>query len=372
MKSKHRLSLSTRLTLLSGVLVLMSIVTAESYFMRHERAMLELQLRDKINFISNYYALGIAEALQRHDDVMLQQILSGLEQDSDITSVIVVDGKSHIRYHSDPEKIGETLDDALVKRSMATGEAIATPIQNAGGKALELVTPLKARGQSAPLGIVRLEVTYRHIEQQVHAGPASFEMMATGCIFMVIGGVLWGYKQWVLAPIGMLRLLVSRINPSLLEANLPEGDDEFGQIYKTLNELLAKLKGEWGAQREAMKFQAADERVLIEQIVRGLLPGKRTLLVDKDNQLICDTERDIESGSGGTIHLLDYARDANFSTLIRTALQKEGDVASGPVALEDRPYEASILCIPQGQSKLVRMVIVLRSTSPSQTKKEAV
>src|SRR5438552_719251 len=132
MNPKHRLSLFTRLTLLSGVLVLVSIVMAESYFMRHERGMLELQLRDKINFISNYYALGIAEALQRHDDVMLQQIITGLEQDQDITSVIVVDAKGSIRYHSDPEKIGDTLDDALVKRSMATGEAIATPITNVG------------------------------------------------------------------------------------------------------------------------------------------------------------------------------------------------------------------------------------------------
>src|SRR6266700_1906816 len=178
MNPKHRFSLFTRLTLLSGFLTLMAIVMAESYFMRHERAMLELQLRDKINFISNYYALGIAEAIQRHDDVMLQQIITGLEQDQDITSVVVVDGKGRIRYHSDPEKIGDTLDDALVKRSMETGEAIATSIANAGGKALEMVTPLKARGQTIPLGIVRLEITYGHIEEQVHAGPASFEMMA--------------------------------------------------------------------------------------------------------------------------------------------------------------------------------------------------
>ena len=97
MKSKKQLSLFTRFTLLSGVLVFVSILMAESYFLRHERAMLELQLRDKINFISNYYALGIAEALQRKDDVMLQQIIAGLEQDPDITSVIVVDGKSRIR-----------------------------------------------------------------------------------------------------------------------------------------------------------------------------------------------------------------------------------------------------------------------------------
>src|SRR5258708_6485030 len=136
MKSKHSFSLFTRLTILSGVLVLVSIFMAESYFLRHERAMLELQLRDKINFISNYYALGIAEALQRNDDVMLQQIIAGLEQDPDISSVIVVDGKSRIRYHTDPEKIGETLEDPLVQRAMETGEAIATPVKDAGGKAL--------------------------------------------------------------------------------------------------------------------------------------------------------------------------------------------------------------------------------------------
>jgi hypothetical protein len=40
--------------------------------------------------------------------------------------------------------------------------------------------------------------------------------------------------------------------------------------------------------------------------------------------------------------------------------------------LEDRPYEAAVLCIPQGQSKLVRMVIALRSSSPADKKKEAV
>jgi len=369
---KRKFSLSTRLTLLSGALCLFAIFMAESYFIRHERAMLELQLRDKINFISNYYALGIAEALEKNDDVMLQQIISGLEQDPDITSVIVVDGKSQIRYHSDPEKIGDTLDDPLVKRSMDTGEAIATPIKNAGGRALGLVTPLKARGQSTPLGIVRLDITYKHIEEEVHAGPASFEMMATGCIFFVIGGVLWGYRRWVLAPMGNLRFLVSRINPALLEANLPESEDEFGEIYKTLNELLSRLKTEWSAQREAMKLQAADERVLIELIIRGLLPGVRALLIDKDNQLICDTARDLDGAQSGTMHLLDYVHDPDFSTLIRGALQQEGEVVHAHVMLEEQRYEAAVLCIPQGQSKLVRMVIALRLTTTLDTKKEAV
>ena len=216
MNNKPTFSLFTRLSWLTGFLALMSVVMAEVYFVHHERAILELSLREKINFITNYYALGIAEALQRDDDIMLQQIIGGMEQDHDITSVVVVDGKGDVRYHVDPEKVGSTLDDPIVKRALETGDGIATPITNAGGKALELVAPLKAKGQPVPQGAVRLEITYRHIEDQVHAGPASFEMMAMGVIFSCIGGVLWGFRRWVLVPLGRLRASVAQINPALL------------------------------------------------------------------------------------------------------------------------------------------------------------
>ena len=96
----------------------------------------------------------------------------------------------------------------------------------------------------------------------------------------------------------------------------------------------------------------------------------RTLLVDKDNQLICDTAKDVETGQESPIHLLDYARDPSFATLIRGSIQKEGEVAHGSVKLDDQQYIAAALCIPQGQSKLVRMVIVLRPIP--EMKKEAV
>src|SRR5258706_4078017 len=99
MNKKNTFSLFTRLSWLTGALALVSVITAELYFVRNERAILELGLREKINFITNYYALGIAEALQRNDDIMLQQIINGLEQDHDVTSVVVVDGHGEIRYH---------------------------------------------------------------------------------------------------------------------------------------------------------------------------------------------------------------------------------------------------------------------------------
>jgi hypothetical protein len=371
MNKKKTLSLFTRLSWLTGCLAFISVITAELYFVRHERAILELGLRDKINFITNYYALGIAESLQRDDDIMLQQIMSGLEQDHDVTSSIVVDGKGEIRYHADPDKVGSTLEDPFVKKSLESGEGIATPIQNTGGRALLLVIPLKAKGQSAPQGAVRLEITYRHIEDEVHAGPASFEMMALGCIFSCIGGVLWGFKRWVLVPLGRLQVAVTNIKPALLEANFPESDDEFGEINKTLNDLLTRLKTEWAAQKEAMTIHAEDERVLVEQLVRGLLPDYRVLLTDKENRVICDTSRQDQLNQGMP-HLLDMVNDAQFSGLINTALQKEGEVTRGNVLFEEQSYDAAILRIPRGQSKLIGIVIALKMSKDMNQKKEAV
>jgi hypothetical protein len=372
MNKKSSLSLLTRFSLLTGFLVVASIFMAEIYFTNHERAILELSLREKINFITNYYAFGIAQSLQQNDDVSLQQIINGLEQDRDVLSVIVVDADGSIRYHVDPDKVGTTLDDALVKKCLESGDGVATPVVNAGGKALELVVPLKAKGQPKPQGAVRLDITYKHINDMVRAGPASFEMMAMGCIFSCIGGVLWGFRKWVVFPMGQLQLAMSRINPSLLEANLPETDDEFGSLNKSLNSLLARLKTEVIVQREATVLQAGEERLLIEQLLAGLLPNSRLLLVDKENRVIGDSRRTAPVAPGSAPHLLDIVNDADFSTLIGAAMQKEGEVAQGRVTFESTPCEASILRFPQGQSKLIRMVIALRAPSESETKKEAV
>ena len=71
-------------------------------------------------------------------------------------------------------------------------------------------------------------------------------------------------------------------------------------------------------------------------------------------------------------HLLDIVDDAPFSTLIGTAMQNEGIAAQGRVTFETHPYDAVVLRIPQGQSKIIRMVIVLRLSSEMETKKEAV
>ena len=136
---------------------------------------MEMRLREKATFINTFYAFLIADALQRNDDVTLQQVISRLEEDPEISSVIVVDDNGEVRYHADPEKVGTQWDDPLIQKALETGEGVMAPFTNSGGRALALVSPLKVRATAHPIGAVRIDLTYRHIEDQLaQIRPAAF------------------------------------------------------------------------------------------------------------------------------------------------------------------------------------------------------
>ena len=83
---------------------------------------------------------------------------------------------------------------------------------------------------------------------------------------------------------------------------------------------------------------------------------------------ITDEVTDYQDFTGRLDALKTVDIRARVSGFVMTAPFKEGDVVHAQVQLEDQSYAASVLCIPQGQSKLVRMVIALRTTSPLEPK----
>jgi len=361
MKSRRLpLSLFSRLTIVTGAVFIFSILTTELYFARHERTSLEMDMREKATFINNFYAFLISDALQHNDDVTLLQVVNRLEQDPEITSVLVVDAKGLIRYDADPEKVGATMDDPLLKKALDNGEGIASDFENSGGRAMALVSPLKLRGQSTPMGATRIEFTYKHLRDRVHSGMASFGMMAIGCLSICVGGVLWGVRKCVLNPLSRLKASVSRINPAAPEADLPESEDDFGQLAKTLNEVILRLRADWQAQRALDLARSANDKQFAEQLLRSFMPGARVLIADKDNRILSDIQDGSEHMPAGLPHLLDWVTDENFAALVAGAFQKEGKAATGPVTFQDKTYQATVLRLPEGQSRLVRTVIALR------------
>ena len=118
------------------------------------------------------------------DDVSLLQVIDQLEKDPDVISVVVVDDRGEIRYSADQNKVGEAVDDAGMKKVFESGEPIMTNYFNAAGEALELVAPLKVQGRTKPLGVVRLDMTFKGIDDKIQHMRDSFLMYAIG-IFML-------------------------------------------------------------------------------------------------------------------------------------------------------------------------------------------
>jgi hypothetical protein len=363
-----RFSLFTRMTWLAGSLALVSIGMAQVYFARHERTALIIRMSEKASFVTNFYAFLIADALQRNDDVTLLQVINRLEEDPEIASVIVVDQSGNIRYHADPEKIDTPLEDPLLTKAFESGDGVASQLPNNAG--MTLICPLKIRGQTKSLGAVRIEFTYQHINQTVRSGQASFQMVALGILSLFVGGIHWGFRRWVVVPLSQLKASLGLINPANLQGGLPESNTEFGEVNKSINHLLTRIRAEWDNQRSRQVGEADTERRWVERLAISFIPDVRILAADRDNRILTDTGSPEQApGTVGTSaigsHLLDLISDEAFATLMTGAFQKEGEVVHGIVTFQKQPYHAAIIRIPEPESRIVKTVIGLRhQTAP--------
>jgi hypothetical protein len=332
-------------------------MAAQSVAMKQATAALDMRLAQKAAFINKFYSFLIADALQRKDDVTLLQVIHSLEEDQEVVSVVVVDDIGEIRYHVDPEKMSTVTEEVGVKKALETGDGVMEPTQNEGGKALLLVSPLKVQSKEKPIGAVRIEFTYRDIANQISRFRGSFLLSTLGLIAMAVGLLAIFVRRWVSYPLERLTKWIARANPLTAEAGLPETSDEFGQLNKALNEFIVRFRAELQNQQIDTSVQSEREGRLLETVVRSLFPAHRILLIDNENRILTDTK---PAEGAGKQHLLDIATDAQFTSLISAAFQKEGEVVQGSVTFQDQPYVAAVLRIPEALSTTVKTLIALR------------
>lgn len=352
-------SLTRRFLVLVGAFVLFTAYSSQSFFARQERTNLETRLREKASFINNFYAFLIADALVRKDDITLQQVVNRLEEDQEITSVLVADQRGMIRYNRDAEKVGLPTEDPAIATALKTGEAVVSTYENSGGRALALLTPLKVQGLKGPLGAIRIDLTHRYIEKQVTSSRRRFWFVIAGSLITCAGFVTLFVKIWVLTPLDRIRSSVSTINPSMPDAAVMVLPDEFGEMGTAMNTLLEKIKAEIVHQTSSQTMRGEREKEWIRQLTTTFLPHARVLIADKDNRVISDSGAPLPKGAGGRAHLLDLIADKAFAALLTTAFEAEGKPARGPVTFQEKPYQAMILSVAGQQSVAVKTIIAL-------------
>jgi hypothetical protein len=345
-------------------LIIMAVMLAEQgLLMNQTRVGMESRLAEKAAFINTFYASLIGEALQRKDDVTLLQWISHLEEDPEVTSVVVVDNNGEVRYHADAEKLGTQWNDPLMQKALESGDGVMNPFQNTGGRALALVSPLKVQGLPHPIGVVRIEFTYRHVQDQLKKFDSSFHLAILGFISTAVGLIMVFVRLWVTLPLESAEKAVTGLHLATAEPDLPERSDEFGRLNKALNDMILRFRVELQEQlgTTGTASPGETEKGLVDRLLASFLPQVRVIIAGKDNRIISLTGG--LSPQGNSAHLLDLITDRNFATLVGAAYQKEGEVVRGPVLFQDQPYEAGVLCIPDNESKIVKAVITLQAQS---------
>jgi HAMP domain-containing protein len=293
--------------------------------------------------------------------VKLLQVINRLEEDQEISSVLVVDQRKEIRYNIDPEKVGTTSKDPLLNTALDSGDASVTSYTNSGGKALALVTPLKVQGMAKPIGALRIDLTFRRIDQQVTATRKRYFIFILLGSLVTCAGIILAYsKLWVETPLLTLKAAIQRVNPLLPEATVPETGDEFGQLSAAINELINRFRSESQQLVQHQKARGEQEREWTRQLLQAFLPQARLLLADRDNRVISDSVGAAPVKGRQRPHLLDLIRDTNFGNLLNEAFQQEGNVVRGPVMFQETTYEASILSVPLQQATTIKTLIALQ------------
>ncbi len=355
----NSLNLTLRFMALIGALILVTAVSSQIFFAKKERADLDLRLREKAQFLNNFYAFLISDALQRNDDITLQQVINRLEEDPEITLVVVVDQSADIRYHPDAQKVATTSEDPLIKQVMESADGVIAPFRNGGGQALALVSPLKVAGSARPIGAVRIELTYQHIEKQVARSVINFLPLILGLVIFAGSLTKMFLIKWVQIPLELLRTQIAGLNPTLLDATLSEAPDEFGKITAALNDFLLRFREQTQTSTQGVESRLDEERLLFQNLIHTLVPEARVIMADKDNLIVSDTQNGVEA-SAEPRHLLDLISDTNFANLVRTAFQGEGTVVRGEVAFDNTSFVAAVLSLPAHQAQQMKTLIALQ------------
>lgn len=297
----------------------------------------------------------------RKDDVTLLQIVNRLEQDEEITSVAVVDQRNEVRYHADPDKMGMRYDDPVVAKVLKSGEAVMLSYQNSGGRALGIVSPLKVQGGTPPIGAVRIDLTFRRIDNQLAKPRSRYWFVILGSLVSSCGMMLAFVSRWVTSPLDRLRASFAAVNPATADSYFIDTPDEFGPVNMAAQEMVMRFKTDMQQQNSAYTTRAEQEKAWIYGLAQSLFPGGRVIIVDKDNLVISDTASAAPTRGKQRTHLLDLIKDSNFATLLADAFQREGQLVRGLVKIQEKSFMTSILSVPLRQAVVVKTLIALQA-----------
>jgi len=353
--------LSLKIRMMAAGLLTLGFVSFIMYefSLRQYDVIFEDTLREKATYINRFYAMVIADALYRNDDIHLLLWIEQLMVDREVGSVTIVDMEGKVRYAEDLRRVGTPIEEKRVLTALETGQASLERgnIPNS----LILVSPLNVVGQQRPTGAVRFDLIKNNTKRAKAEARTRFIPLALGLTLFAMSLLWMAIQRWVIYPIGVIRHGITQMAGQVMELHVPIWPDEYGDLVQEIKNTLDKFKEDITYQEKQVKALATQELRVIEQMARLFIGDQRILLIDVENRVLSDiheakniTQTAITPGT----HLLDLVTDHDFSTLLTQALQNEGEVVKGKVVFQDRKSPVTLLSIPADEATRVKTLIV--------------
>ena len=327
---------------------------------------LQNEMVEMVRYRAPQLVQGLAAKPKQVSFPEVSQIKDMMQNDARIKSIVYLNYDGSIRWHENTKFMGMSYteyDNSVGFDSNAAVHAIRSGVPRAilasKGETYDMAVPLLAKGNTVA-GVVNLTVSRAAARDLINAAMVKY---AVGALIMIllIGGVLYLFLLLkVIRPLNSLKDGVDVISLNNLTLEYPERKDEIGDVAKSVQGLLGKIREDIKTLEHGEILALEKEKVWWKAIFAVAIPkGTRAIVVDENNNVLY-TNFEMKEPENRKIHLLDIfdGRQQEIIQVVGEALENPTKVLRGSVVNANVKCVVKAVQLPDDAGKN-RIVVVL-------------
>jgi HAMP domain. len=338
----------------------------------------DVNLQNQIINTVSYSANTLINGLVTKKDYLtipeMEIITSWPTHDHRIKNVVYFNGNGSIRYHRNAELIDKSFTEYDRGGYMETYAAYEAMVDKEpkvkmkpDGTMYEIAIPLKLKKDDKIVGVISLDVSREQVQKELKSAMMQYFIGSIAIMFLM-GFVLYIFViKKVVSPIVALTNSIDNISTKTFQFDFTQRSDEVGDLAKSVENFLGKVKQELEEQEELSKNRKHYEQEWWAEVLAAAIPkGSRAIVVDENNNIM-HTNFELPLKKEGPIHLLDIfgATQQEVVRIVGQAMETPGKIFRAKTQSGGREFGIKTLQLTS-KGGIIRTLIILE---PLVTKK---
>jgi two-component system NtrC family sensor kinase len=279
MKKGFKFDLATKFMLVSSLIMALSSVTWGGWFWfnesRHLLERMEVEGGLLLNSVQGpiidaivYERIGVIEENANLLDNFVEQLMDNRQLK--VVYAFITDRNGKAVAHSDYRHFGRVYRDPLTAAALRHEEFVGQEVSLPGGRVYDMALPLQVAGKG--WGALRVGVSMAAVEE-ARAALKREILIFTGLFFLIGNLIFYIVGVSMSRPLQRLSRAMAGVHGESLDADAVSWryDDEIGQLQRSFQEMLARLKqAEQERQRAVARLMQNEKLATMGKIVAGV------------------------------------------------------------------------------------------------------